>query len=556
MYELINIIKKSNRVNSYILKDKYGQVLEMGSGEVKELIHNGQNIIGLKIAIDGRLIKDKRFNRQNINIQHNKDSVIYSGENLSYITKISERYKDRDVVSDILKYIMDTNTHKIFILHGIRRVGKTIAIKVTIEHLIKNNINKNDIIYIEVTSEISINSLINRIRHLKNKIIFIDEVTRATGFIEQANYLSDIMVGINNNRIILAGTESLAFPISDKTSLYDRAEFNRCTLIPFKEYINLFSNKIIDNEQAIKDYMIYGGALLRSEFSNYNNVENTLNAVVISNIRLTIHRNKSLIKMDKDLSQLLRLTDDIISYLIYDIIYNSISPRKYGGFVNNLIKMGKDKISILAEASGIQAEMFIGNERLIKGINSRDIVVIINVLNQLDIIGKLNNLVIDSVDDDIYRITDIEICTLIQALYFRLKYRPDKKDKILGDLMENMILSQIVMYQRKNKDIEGLSVGYSKYRYINNEYEIDCIVKVDKGLFDTRVYAIEIKYGNKAISSWKKNLIHEKLHTALGVDKSSILKYIVYNGKTIFYDDIYYINAYDFMYNINDWLNK
>ena len=563
MYELINVIRKLNKPNKYIIKDRYNQVEEMNHHQVKNLLAKGNTISGLKIARDGRIIPDKRFkstieNKINNNISTYEDCLIYTGDNLKYIAGMSKRFIPRDVVYDIVNYVENIASHKIFILHGIRRVGKTVAIKIAIEELLKTN-SKDDIIYLEITSETTIDSLLDKIKNFRHKIIFIDEITRAKGFIEKASYLSDILVGINKNKIIVAGTESLAFPISAKTSLYDRAIFNRCTLIPFQEYVRLFRNTNDDYNESIRDYMAFGGALLRTEFLSYENMDETMSSVVISNIRLIIDRNKSLIRLEKDLTQLAKLNDEVISYLIYSLIANSVSPKKYISFVNSLTRLGKDKANILSEASGIEEERFIGNQNIDKGISNRDVLTVMNVLEQLNIIAKIRNLAIGN-ENGIKAITEVEICTLIQALLFRLRYKPSASlDRLFGDLMENMIIGQIVMYKIINKNKKSISVGYSKYSYNNKEYEVDCIAIIEEianGMIKSKAYAIEIKHGNKAKSDWKNNLIHEKLPNAIGILPQNLSRYIVYNGKTVYNDGIQYINAYDFMMNLDKWLNN
>ena len=70
----------------------------------------------------------------------------------------------------------------------------------------------------------------------------------------------------------------------------------------------------------------------------------------------------------------------------------SISPKKYSGFVNGLVKMGHQKAEILVEASGLQEEVFIKNTKLGQGISAQSILTIILILSQLDIIAELSKL--------------------------------------------------------------------------------------------------------------------------------------------------------------------
>lgn len=562
MYELISIVRNRNKPNIYIIKDKYGNISHVKAREVREILLNGNSVAGLKMAKDGRIITDKKFNmskqykNKNGVAEINREYALYSGDYLKDLVKYTSRFKQRDVVVNILNYVNKIDTHKIFILHGIRRVGKTVSIKQAINDLINKGVDTDDIIYIEVTSSVGIENIHDRLSKIRNKIIFIDEITKASNFIEKANFLSDILVSINNNRVIITGTESLAFPISIKTSLYDRAEFNRCTLISFKEYQSLFGYTYESRDRAINDYAVNGGAMLRSEFSSISNVENTLSSVVIANIRSTINRNKYLLENDRDIGVVNNLPDTVIAYLIYSLVISSVSPKKYSSFANSLIKIGKEKASILADTSGISAEMFLCGDSILKGVKGKDIAALMNILGQLDIVAKLPNLAVEDEENSIYKVTDIELCTLIQALAFRVNYQTKNKSKLIGDMIENMVIGQVMIYGRKNTNIQGLNIGYLKYTCGRNQYEIDCIFKRDIDLFESKAYAIEIKSGSRILANWDKNLKHDKLAYVAGVKPENLAKIIVYNGDTQTIGDIQYINCYDFMMNIDKWLSN
>ncbi len=111
--------------------------------------------------------------------------------------------------------------------------------------------------YIKTTAADNMEVMNRDLRRLNQRgyrYVFIDEITLMDDFIDSAAILSDIY-GAQGMRIVLTGTDSLAFALTMRQELFDRAVTVRTTFIPFREYSRLLGADSID------EYIRYGGTL-------------------------------------------------------------------------------------------------------------------------------------------------------------------------------------------------------------------------------------------------------------------------------------------------------
>ena len=111
--------------------------------------------------------------------------------------------------------------------------------------------------YIKTTAADNMEVMNRDLRRLNQRgyrYVFIDEITLMDDFIDSAAILSDIY-GAQGMRIVLTGTDSLAFALTMRQELFDRAITVRTTFIPFREYSRLLGADSID------EYIRYGGTL-------------------------------------------------------------------------------------------------------------------------------------------------------------------------------------------------------------------------------------------------------------------------------------------------------
>ena len=315
VYEVISIgINKSGRIKAYNLKNSNnGKTYNLDRALVITLLKGGDIIKGLKLSRDGkRLLSNKRIPR--IQVIEKKDSSdankIYIEKGETLVTKCKRevsQYKARNLVREMIHYINLNSRDTVCVLHGIRRTGKTVALRHLVLKLAQLGVDVNKIKFIELQKEINIDVLYSVINNFEDCIIIIDEITRAKNFIDSAAYLSDTIVARNRNKVIIAGTDSFAFPIANLTSLFGRAVYCHSTILTFEEYTRIFGLQH-SPELAFKNYR-ESGAIYDSDFRDFGSILNTLRAVVIANVKNTVRNNIDAVSKDKVYSEVLNMRD-------------------------------------------------------------------------------------------------------------------------------------------------------------------------------------------------------------------------------------------------------
>lgn len=536
VFTLDGIVKhrNSNGIAKYKIKDSFGTVKELTSKQVKTLISQGNIVDGLEIR-SGKLFRVKDVNKYSTRKQKPIPGISYAtGKTLeAFVTNnIALRFKPRKFILDIVNFCTDINYNKVMILHGIRRTGKTTSIIQTINILINSGIKSEDIIYITISgNNVRMEALVNFIEDSQAKYIFIDEITRVDDFYSQASVLSDILAVFK--RIVITGTDSFVFPASLKTNLYGRADVIHSTLVPYKEYIDLFN---VNPDNALDEYKLNGGTLLKSEFYNDDAVYKTLRAVVIQNIKNSIQRGT---ECDSTLS---KLTDEQLMYLIFNYIFMATMPKDSSSVINDRKALNQKITDTLAQISGSSSYI---NDYKTYNIPKGAAKAVLEALYELDILGHIFNVTIES--EDLKKQNTIELIAMIQALANETLSYNSQQGKSLGFSFENMIIANVIMWSRHSK----CNVGFAKYIENGTQHEIDLIVQRSIS-YEKHNICIEIKHSNKVESSFAKHLTHPSLEKAVGnVDK----RIIVYRGNTIYNRGIHYVNAHEFLMNLESWLS-
>ena len=178
------------------------------------------------------------------------ETRVIIGDGLKLLCSPVLGFKYRDSMSVLRNYLNGNTDGRICLLYGLRRTGKTTMLLQAISELPSDHTA-----YIKIMSRDSFDALERDIRKLQAagyKYLFIDEVTLLNDFIDSASLFSDIyaMMGM---KIVLSGTDSLGFILSESDELYDRTCTIHTTFIPFREYSRLLGIRDID------EYIRYGG---------------------------------------------------------------------------------------------------------------------------------------------------------------------------------------------------------------------------------------------------------------------------------------------------------
>ena len=153
------------------------------------------------------------------------------------------------------------NDGRVCLITGLRRTGKTTMIRQAIRGLTPEQAAQAA--YIKVTAADNMEKLnrdLNLLYDMGYRYVFIDEVTLMSDFIDDAALLSDVHAA-QGMRVVLTGTDSLAFCLALRQELYDRAVTISTTFVPFREHKQLLGIDDVD------EYIRYGGTLRAGEMT-------------------------------------------------------------------------------------------------------------------------------------------------------------------------------------------------------------------------------------------------------------------------------------------------
>ena len=220
---------------------------------------------------------------------------VVTGENLVTLTLPVSGFRKREIYRSLEEYIHRDVCDRVFTLYGLRRSGKTTLMRQLIESM--NEGEKEKTAYIKIRETDTLSSLSRDMKKLQGlgfRYILIDEVTLLEDFIEGAAVLSDIFAS-SGIRIILSGTDSLGFILSEDDELYDRTITLHTTFIPYREFETVLGIRGVD------EYIRYGGTMCpggtdynsQSPFQNTEAADKYVNSAIASNIQhsLAFYRN-------------------------------------------------------------------------------------------------------------------------------------------------------------------------------------------------------------------------------------------------------------------------
>lgn len=229
---------------------------------------------------------NKKFAR---NIVKSMPNVLVGIELKSFVNRNIKDYNERYIVSDIVKFCTTHNNiddHKICIVYGLRRTGKTIAMLHTINKL--RDYSRSA--YVSLNSDVSVPDLfqiLNKLLDAGIKYVFLDEISEINGIILGCAQLSDFYAKMGL-KVIISGTDSLLLELMSYHKLYDRCIKIHTTYIGYKEYNYIFNNNV-----DIMDYIRRGGVLVRSTFYDDTHTNDYVNSAISDNIRNSLVRSNN-----------------------------------------------------------------------------------------------------------------------------------------------------------------------------------------------------------------------------------------------------------------------
>lgn len=218
------------------------------------------------------------------------ETNVLVGEELLAMAGNIGKHKKRDCYGQLAGYLRGEGGERVCIVSGLRRTGKTTMIRQAILEMDEEEVKRAAYIKTTAADNMEImNRDLRRLNQMGYRYVFLDEVTLMDDFIDSAALLSDIYAA-QGMRIVLTGTDSLAFGLALRQELFDRAVTVRTTFIPFREYSRLLGVDSID------EYIRYGGTLRAGEtFALFRDKESTkeyIESAVCRNIQRSLGASK------------------------------------------------------------------------------------------------------------------------------------------------------------------------------------------------------------------------------------------------------------------------
>lgn len=245
------------------------------NGKRSEKYISFEEVSVLNAQIEKRKALVKKLKKLKVLVVQEKEPETEKEEQLAFKTTVrvgkllksqialTRKYRKRECIKELRKYVFGIQQDKVFIIYGLRRTGKTTMIRQILTELSDAEFKKAA--FIQVKSKDTLADVDGDLRLLEKygyKYVFIDEVTMMEDFIEGAAIFSDIYAS-SGLKIVLSGTDSLGFAFSKEEQLYDRCILLHTTFIPYREFEEVLG------VQGIDEYIRYGGTMSLGGI-NYN----------------------------------------------------------------------------------------------------------------------------------------------------------------------------------------------------------------------------------------------------------------------------------------------
>lgn len=509
--------------------------------------------------------------KKNDGLQPRFNTSVRFGEQLKSQIALVKKYKKRECISELRKYIFGEPQDKVFILYGLRRTGKTTMIRQIITELSEEEFEKAAFIQVKAKNTLEdVDFDLRMLERIGFKYIFIDEVTLIDDFIESAAIFSDIYAS-SGMKIVLSGTDSLGFIFSKEEQLYDRCIMLHTTFIPYREFEGVLGIKGID------EYIRYGGTMSLSginynedtPFSDSKSAEEYVDTAIAKNIQHSL----KMYQYGGHFRQLLDLHEQGELTNVINRVVESINHSFTRSVVERTFK--SHDISVTA------ANMLRDKEKPINIKEHMDLdSVTFGMMQMLDILNKENQS-IDIEDSHMTQIKEyLELLDLIMEIDLESLPEVEKKGKLIvisqpglryaqaKAIVENMLLDskfQELSAQERQRILDRL-MNEIRGRMMEDIVLLETkIAKPDKkvfklqfavGEFDMVVFdpksiscqIYEVKYSRERVPEQYRHITDEE-KCAMTIHRYGDItgRYVIYRGDTGKVDGVQYLNVEEYL---------
>lgn len=500
---------------------------------------------------------------------------VITGENLEKYISPTDSLKRRKTVDTILSLLRDDNP-KVNIVFGLRRTGKTVAMRQAILDMTPEERSKTA--FIMITRENNFGDLridLEKLRKSGFENIFVDEITFMENFIDASSLLSDYFSEMGM-KLFLSGTDSLSFVFASYSELFDRCRKISTTWIPFFEYSNLKGTQDIDT-------YLQSCGVLSDFFMNDDTSGNTyIYTSIAENIQHSLEYYKDGLKFRSlyDLYNRDELTDAIVRFVqdknhrfVEKVFNKAFKSSDISLTLNNLAKT-KDKeifesymrIQKLLKKSDIQDI----TRSIMKKLKMKEKKIVLNKFHMQEM-NKYFNLLdfIVECPQESYEKSNPEKRNLLQQQgirYLHLKAVLDtlKRNEIfmsLQDIDREVFLQRLLntAYGLMTEEVVLLDTFHilpkSVFTFELPNGEFDMIVRDEDENF---CHVFEIKHSSEQDERQRIHLENPKNIAFLKKiynNKCNFQKYVLYQGNQDTVGDISYINIKDYLMSLESVQN-
>ena len=254
-------------------------------------------------------------------------------------------FRKRELFRSLYEYVYGQPNDRVMVLYGLRRTGKTTMIRQLLLDMTPAEIKRSAFIQITPDDNLAdLNSALNDLISRQKNILFIDEVTLMSDFIEGAALFSDIFA-TRGIKIVLSGTDSLGFAFTRSEQLYDRCQMIHTTFIPYHEF------EFVLGIHGIDQYIRYGGTMslggvdynrLQMPFANEKSTNEYIDSAIASNIQhsLANYQNGGHFRSLIDLYEKGELTN-VINRVVEDMNHRFTISVISDGFVSHDLRLSR-----------------------------------------------------------------------------------------------------------------------------------------------------------------------------------------------------------------------
>ena len=515
-----------------------------------------------------QLPKQKRATEENT---YTFKSDVLIGKALKPLAESVHGFERRSCYRELESFLEQSYPGKVFILYGLRRTGKTTLIRQAIASLPDREFDRAA--FIQVKSGIALGEINADLRWLRDhdyKYVFIDEITLAEDFIEGAALLSDIYAA-SGIKIVLSGTDSLGFLLSESEELYDRCILLHTTWIPYREFERVLSIKGID------EYIRYGGTMSLGgkhynepvTFKTRKSTDEYIDSAIARNIQhsLRLYQDGGHFRHLADLyekneltSAINRVIEDINHRFTLEVLTNDFKSHDLGISKRKLLKDRENPTDILDR---IDEKTFIdGLRKALEILNKNEQSIAITEAHRIEIKEYLDllDLTVDIPTEFIPVKDEKSFRTVVSQPGLRYSQAEALVQQLLLDkefqtisAVERAAIQERILNEIRGRMMEEIILLETKMAYPDKEVfrlqfaigEFDMTV-VDPVSITTEIY--EIKHSAEMVPEQYKNLTDEEKCRATEFRFGTITKKaVIYRGEDAIDGDIQYLNVENYL---------